>query len=87
MSKGTDWVYDPANRDKALKILADESKQPMDVVEKTYDYFMKDLKPFSRGLTIPNPDIDNVIAALRTNGFVKSANASREKYVDLRYLK
>lgn len=87
VSKGTDWVYDPANREKALKILADESKQPMDVVEKTYDYFMKDLKPFSRGLTIPNPDIDNVIAALRTNGFVKSANAAREKYVDLRYLK
>jgi NitT/TauT family transport system substrate-binding protein len=87
VSKATDWVYEPANRPKALNILVKESKQSMDVVEKTYDYFINQLKPFSRGLAIPDADIDNVIAALRTNGFVKSAQAPREKYIDLRYLK
>jgi len=87
VSKATDWLYDPANKQKAMELLAKESKQPMDVVEKTYKYFIRDLHPFSRGLDIPNPDIDNVIAALRANGFVKSANATRDKFIDLRYLK
>ncbi len=87
LNKATDWLYDPNNRKRANEILALESKQPMDVVEKTYDYFIKELHPFSKGQAIPDADIDNVITALRGNGFVKSANATRDKYLDLRYLK
>jgi NitT/TauT family transport system substrate-binding protein len=87
VSKGVDWVYDPANREKAIEILMKETKQNRAVSEKTYHYYIDELHPFSRGLTIPDPDFNNVLKAFQENGVVKSKDATKAKFVDLSFLK
>ena len=86
LSKSIDWLYDPANREKAIDILMRETKQERDVVEKTYAYYITDLKPFSRGLAIPDDDFNNVLKAFKENGVVKNANAAKAQFVDPGYL-
>ena len=63
-----------------------ETKQERDVVEKTYAYYITDLKPFSRGLAIPDDDFNNVLKAFKENGVVKNANAAKAQFVDPGYL-
>ena len=63
-----------------------ETKQNRDVVEKTYAYYITDLKPFSRGLAIPDDDFNNVLKAFKDNGVVKNASAVKAQFVDPAYL-
>jgi ABC-type nitrate/sulfonate/bicarbonate transport system substrate-binding protein len=86
VSKATDWLYDPANRAKAIEILMKETRQDRTVSEKTYDYYFNELHPFSRKLTIPDADFDNVLKAFQQNGVVKNKDANRAQYVDLSFL-
>ncbi len=86
LSKATDWFYDPANRERAIEILMKETKQDRAVSEKTYDYY-RELEPFSRGVTIPDPDFNNVLKAFQDNGVVKSKDAVKSRYVDLGFIK
>lgn len=86
LAKATDWLYDPAHHDRAVEILMKETRQDRDVSEKTYRYFIEDLQPFSRGLTIPDADFDHVLESFKAMGVVKDAGADRTRYLDLSYL-
>jgi NitT/TauT family transport system substrate-binding protein len=86
VSKGVDWLYDPANKDKAIDILMKETKQERDVVEKTYRYYVEELKPYSTGLNVPDADFNNVLKAFVDNGTVKSKDPTKAKFVDLGFL-
>ena len=86
LSKATDWLYDPANHEKAVEILMKETKQDKDVSEKTYKYFIEELQPFSRKLNIPDADFDNVLQSFKDMGVVKNKAAARGQYVDLSFL-
>lgn len=86
LSNSTEWLYDPANREKAIEILMKETKQDRDVVDKTYKYYIEELKPFSRGLAVPDPDFNNVLKAFVENGVVKSANPAKAQFVDPSWL-
>ncbi len=85
VSRGVDWLYEPANRDKAIDILVAETKQARDVAAQTYDSYTR-LQPFSRGLTVPDADFNNVIAALVNNGMIKPSSIAKGDYVDLQYI-
>jgi len=87
MSKAVDWLYDPANKEAAIALLMRETKQDRNVSEKTYKYFIEDLKVFSPKLTIPDPDFNNVLKAFQDMGVVKAKDANKDKYVDLSFLK
>jgi NitT/TauT family transport system substrate-binding protein len=86
LAKATDWLYDPANHDKAVEILVKETRQDKEVSEKTYKYYIEELQPFSRGLTIPDPDFNNVLQAFKDMNVVKNKAATKAQYVDLSYL-
>ncbi len=86
VSKGVDWLYDPANKNKAIEILMRETKQERGVVEKTYQYYVEELKPFSKGLTVPDADFNNVLKAFVDNGVVKTKDPAKAGFVDLSFL-
>jgi hypothetical protein len=39
-----DWLYDPANRDEAVEILARETKLDPAIAMQTYNYYVGDLQ-------------------------------------------
>jgi ABC-type nitrate/sulfonate/bicarbonate transport system substrate-binding protein len=48
------WLYDPANRTRAIDILVKETNAPLDEAEKTYDLYVNKLKYYSiNGLMSP----------------------------------
>ena len=85
LSDAVDWLYDPANRDEAIAILARATKLDPPIATQTYDYYVKDLQPFSRRLAIPDEIVTSTVTTLIELGDVKP-NATTMKYVDLSYL-
>jgi hypothetical protein len=85
LSDAVDWLYDPANRDEAIAILSRATKLDPAIATQTYDYYVKDLQPFSRKLAIPDEIITGTVKTLIEIGDIKPT-ATTAKYVDLSYL-
>ena len=85
LAAGVDWLYDPANRDEAIAILARETKLEPAIAAQTYDYYIGELQPFSRKLAVPGQIIEGTVKTLIELGDIK-AEAATAKYVDLSYL-
>jgi len=86
LSEAVDWLYDPHNRDEAIKILAAHTKLAPKYASETYDYYIKDLKPFSHNLTIPEGIVDNTVKTLVQIGDIKQTEVQAAKIVDTSYL-
>ena len=80
-----DWLYDPANRNEAIEILARETRLDPAIATQTYDYYVGELQPFSRKLAIPDEIIRSTVKTLIELGDIKP-DAATAKYVDLSYL-
>ena len=86
LSDAVDWLYDPSNRDEAIAILrANPPSSTRRSPRKTYDYYIKQLQPFSRKLAVPDEIIRGTVKTLIELGDIKPEPASA-KYVDLSYL-
>jgi ABC-type nitrate/sulfonate/bicarbonate transport system substrate-binding protein len=85
VSDAVDWLYDPANREEAIAILARETKLEPAIAAQTYDYYVKDLQPFSRKLAIPDEIISTTVKTLIDLGDIKP-EAVTTRYVDRSYL-
>jgi ABC-type nitrate/sulfonate/bicarbonate transport system substrate-binding protein len=85
LSDAVDWLYDPANRDEAIAILARATQLDPSIATQTYDYYVKELQPFSRRLAIPADIIPTTVKTLIELGDIKP-DAVNTKYVDLSYL-
>jgi len=86
LSDGVDWLYDENNRDAAIKILAAHTKLAPQYAAQTYDYYIKELKPFSRHLVIAPGVVDSTINTLIQVGDIKQSEAQRSKMIDTAYL-
>jgi ABC-type nitrate/sulfonate/bicarbonate transport system substrate-binding protein len=84
-SEAIDWFYDTANHKKAVDILASRIKMDRPLIEETYDYYIKDLKPFSRKVAISEDgfkkEIDNLVEAKK----IKSASDLPTGFNDASY--
>jgi NitT/TauT family transport system substrate-binding protein len=85
VSAAVDWLYDPANRNEAIEILARETKLDPPIAAQTYKYYVGDLQPFSRKLAVPDEIIRSTVKTLIELGDIKP-DAAAAKYVDLAYL-
>ena len=85
LAAAVDWLYDPANRNEAIEILAKETKLDPAIATQTYDYYVKELQPFSRKLAVPDQIIAGTVKTLIELGDIKP-DAASAKYVDLSYL-
>lgn len=86
LSQSVDWLYDETNREAAIKILAAHTKLAPQYATQTYDYYIKELKPFSRHLAMPPGVVDSTIDTLVQIGDVKPSEIQRAKITDAAYL-
>lgn len=85
LAEATDWLYDPANRDEAVDILARNTKQDRQIAARTYDYFINEAQVFSRKLQIPEVIVQNTVRTLIEIGDLKPGGV-RKKLTDVGYL-
>ena len=85
LAAAVDWLYDPANRNEAIEILARETKLDPAIATQTYNYYVGELQPFSRKLAVPDEIIRSTVKTLTELGDIKP-DAVSAKYVDLSYL-
>lgn len=69
---GVRWLYEPANRARAIQILTEATNVQPDDAAQTYDLFVTKLHIFSRTGTISNQSLGPVMEALVKIGMVKS---------------
>jgi ABC-type nitrate/sulfonate/bicarbonate transport system substrate-binding protein len=88
IAKATDWLYDQGNRAPALALLTKYTKVSDAVAAQTYDYYIKDLHPFSRKTALPMEIVQHTLKALVDVGDISPDEAKRTegKMADLRYL-
>ena len=84
LSEATDFLYDPANREEAIDILARNTKQDRQIATRTYDYFIKEAQVFSRKLQVPEVIVENTVKTLIEIGDLKPG--PRRKLTDVGYL-
>ena len=77
-----DFLYDPANKAQAIDILAKATKLDADVAAKTYDYYINDLKAFSRKAAIPADSVQIEAVALTEVGDLKSPSEVPANFAD-----
>jgi NitT/TauT family transport system substrate-binding protein len=78
-----DWIYDQKNRDEAIAILAQGTKLDKTAATQTYDYFVRELQPFNRNVSLPDAIIDGTVKTLIELGDIKPTT---RKLVDASYL-
>jgi ABC-type nitrate/sulfonate/bicarbonate transport system substrate-binding protein len=83
LARAVDWLYDPANRDAAVAILARDTGTDPTVGARTYDYYFKELQPFSRNLAIPERIVATTVQTLVEIGDIAPTD---RKFTDLSFL-
>jgi ABC-type nitrate/sulfonate/bicarbonate transport system substrate-binding protein len=88
IAAATDWLYDERNHDEAIALLTKYTKVDQKVAAQTYDYYVKDLHPFSRKAALPEDIVAHTFKTLVEIGDITPAEAKRAdgKLMDLRYL-
>lgn len=86
LSNAVEWLYDAKNHDEAVKILAENTKLSPQFAAQTYDYYINDVKPFSRKLAIPSGVVENTIKTLVELGDIKGSEVDAKKIIDASYL-
>lgn len=88
ISKATDWLYDQNNRAEAITLLTKYTKVTPEVAGQTYDYYIKDLHPFSRKAALPKEIVEHTFKTLVELGDISKDEAAKAegKLMDLSYL-
>lgn len=55
------WIYDSANRDEAVRVLAEYTGIDTDIVQDAYDFMVVDQKAISPDLTVPAASLRNIL--------------------------
>jgi ABC-type nitrate/sulfonate/bicarbonate transport system substrate-binding protein len=61
LKKAADWIYDPANKDQAIEILAAYTNVPKDVCADSYKFIVEEQKAIGQGLEVTAAGLDNII--------------------------
>jgi ABC-type nitrate/sulfonate/bicarbonate transport system substrate-binding protein len=88
ISNAIDWLYDQKNRQEAIDILVKTTKLDAKSAGETYDYYIKDLHPFSRGAKLPTSIVEHTFKTLVDIGDISPDEAKRAKgkLMDFSYL-
>ncbi len=84
--RGIRYLYDPKNQAAAISSLVKHSKVDPKYAPKTYEYYVKELRPYDPNGDVPLDSIRAVLSMLAETGELKGDINKPEKYVDLSYL-
>jgi ABC-type nitrate/sulfonate/bicarbonate transport system substrate-binding protein len=85
LSDAVDWLYEPGNRGEAIAILARGTKLDAAIAAQTYDYYIRELQPFSRKLAVPEQIVQSTVKTLVEIGDIKP-EAAATRFIDQSYL-
>ncbi len=80
------WLYDPANKERAIAILRDRMQISDDHARRTYASFIEREQMFSRQGEVSPAGLDAVEQMLVASGEATPPLPSRDRYIDLHYL-
>jgi ABC-type nitrate/sulfonate/bicarbonate transport system substrate-binding protein len=85
--KGTRWVYDPKNKDAAIKLLAKELKINESFARSAHEmYFESKTETVAKEAAIDLVGLQNLIDAIVEQGDILGAAPKAAKYIDSTYL-
>jgi ABC-type nitrate/sulfonate/bicarbonate transport system substrate-binding protein len=79
LQKAAVWIYDPANKQKAIEILANFTSVPADVCAESYAFIVDEQKAIGRNLEVSAASLENIIKIDQAIG----ANPASSKPFDL----
>jgi NitT/TauT family transport system substrate-binding protein len=85
--RGIRYLYDPKNRDAAIASLIKYSKVDPKYAVRTYDYYVKELRPYDPNGDVPLDSVRAVLIMLADTGDLKGDINKPERYLDLTYLR
>jgi ABC-type nitrate/sulfonate/bicarbonate transport system substrate-binding protein len=80
------WIYEPANRDEAVRILAEYTGLDLDVSEAAYDFIVLDQQAISPDLTVPDASLTNIFMINAELAGTPVPTVDIAKYYDPSYL-
>jgi ABC-type nitrate/sulfonate/bicarbonate transport system substrate-binding protein len=83
--RATAWLYDPANRDAAIAVLMERTKQEEKYTGLTYDLMVTQDRVFPEGCAVRPAGIQAVIDLLGEVGELSAPLPTPDKYVDTSY--
>lgn len=81
------WLYDPANRAEAIRILAAGTRTDEAVAEKTYALYIDELQAIPRNGEVSLPGMAAVLEAMLDVGTLEGPAPPPERFVDESYLR
>jgi len=82
ISQATDWLYDPANKDAAIKLLADKTQSSAADATSAYATYI-DGKAFDKGACVQPKAVQVLVDQMNNLGLITNNDAS--KYIDDQY--
>ncbi|HEV7367875.1 ABC transporter substrate-binding protein [Arenibaculum sp.] len=61
LQEASNWIYEPANREKAVAILADYTGVEPDVAEASYRFIIEEQQAIGRNLEMPDAALQNIV--------------------------
>lgn len=80
--QGVAWLYTPANRTRAIDILARDTNVTTDDASKTYDFFVTQMKYYNRTGVMTNADLAPVFSALLKTNQIKPPAPDAARFYD-----
>jgi ABC-type nitrate/sulfonate/bicarbonate transport system substrate-binding protein len=81
------WLYDPANRAEAIRILAAGTRTDEAVAEKTYALYIDEMQAIPRNGEVSLPGMAAVLEAMLDVGTLEGPAPPPERFVDESYLR
>jgi ABC-type nitrate/sulfonate/bicarbonate transport system substrate-binding protein len=88
LKRAADWIYDPANKDKAIDILAAYTNVPRDVCADSYKFIVEEQKAIAPGLEVTAAGLDDIVKIDQDIGADPASSKPFElsRYYDPSYL-
>ncbi|MBX5490267.1 MAG: ABC transporter substrate-binding protein [Chloroflexi bacterium] len=86
MLESVRWLYDPANRDEAVAILADTTKTSIEDAQATYSLVVENLKAFPPDLRVTPAEVDALLELMREVGTAPATPPDVNRLIDNSYL-
>ncbi len=80
------WLYDPANKAKAVAILANATNSSSEDAAKTYDFFVTQVKFYNRTGIMTPAELDTIIEILVKTGQLKPPPPDPHRFFDDSYV-
>jgi ABC-type nitrate/sulfonate/bicarbonate transport system substrate-binding protein len=86
LQEASNWIYEPANREKAIAILAEYTSVTPDVAAASYRFIVEEQQAIGRNLEMPDAALQNIVDIDAALAGTSAEKLDVSKYYDPGYL-